>query len=164
MGEQAVSGGADVLVTIGLGSCIGLALIERSKGVAGLAHVVLPDSHEAHSGQAAAKFADTAVPALVEALEALGAATSRLEAVLVGGAQMFAFTRGEGSNLDVGARNDAAVTAALDRASIPVRAKATGGSKGRTIRVHVVSGFVTVREAGGAEEHLFGPTTMPKAA
>ena len=44
MGELAASAVAgDVLVSLGLGSCIGLALVDRRHGVAGLAHVVLPD-------------------------------------------------------------------------------------------------------------------------
>ena len=34
----------DVLVSLGLGSCIGLALVDESVGVAGLVHIVLPAS------------------------------------------------------------------------------------------------------------------------
>jgi len=165
MGEHAASAAAeDVLVTIGLGSCIGLAMVDRANRIAGLAHVVLPDSHESQPPHPAAKFADTAVPALLDELAALGASRAQLEAVLVGGAQMFGFSRKPGSGLDVGARNDAAVTAALERARIPLRARATGGNKGRTIRVEVSTGSITVREAGGREEHLLAPDAAARAA
>jgi chemotaxis protein CheD len=161
MGELAVSSeDDDVLVTIGLGSCIGLALVDRVSGVAGLAHVVLPDSTEAGQADSAAKFADTAVPALVNELGTAGASRSHLEAVLAGGAQMFGFGRKDHSRLDIGVRNDAAVTAALERERIPLRAKATGGNKGRTIRVHVSTGSITVREAGGDEERLLGTEAL----
>jgi chemotaxis protein CheD len=148
--------GGDVLVTIGLGSCIGLALLDRARSLAGLAHVVLPEASGSDDGSPA-KFANTAVPVLVEQLVRLGASAGRLEAVLVGGAHMFSFGRKDGAGLDVGARNEAAVTAALEKLRIPIRAKATGGTKGRTIRVHVGSGLVTVKEAGGLESQLFAP-------
>lgn len=156
MGELAVSSEDDVLVTIGLGSCIGLALVDRGSGIAGLAHVVLPESGEAGPARSAATFADTAVPALLERLASAGADRRRLEAVLAGGAQMFRFGRRSDAGLEIGVRNDQAVTAALARERIPLRAKATGGNRGRTIRVHVSTGVITVREAGGEERRLLG--------
>jgi chemotaxis protein CheD len=155
MGELAFSRtGGDVLVAIGLGSCIGLALIDRKLPIAGLAHVMLP---EAPNGDADApgKFADLAVPALREELVALGASPSRLDAVLVGGAQMFSFGQNGGSRLDVGSRNEEAVRTALETARIPVKATATAGKTGRTVRVHVENGVVLVKEAGQPSNELF---------
>ena len=149
MGELAVSRTAgDVLVAIGLGSCIGLALTDRRIGVAGLAHVVLPDC-QGDRPVNPRKYADLAVPELVAGLEALGARRIRLRGVLVGGASMFAV-----SGLDVGHRNEAAVREQLSALRIPVVAAATGGARGRTVRVDVASAGVTVREAGGAEFEL----------
>ena len=90
MGELAVSSSAgDVLVSLGLGSCIGLALLDRRMGVAGLAHVVLPGSG-GQPPENPRKFADLAIPDLLAQLAGLGARRVRLEAVLVGGASMFA--------------------------------------------------------------------------
>ena len=86
---------------------------------------------------------------------ALGAATSRLHAVLVGGAQMFALARA--ASLDIGRRNEQAVRAALAVAGIAVRAAVTGGSSGRTMRVHVGTGLVTCKEAGSIEERIAEP-------
>jgi chemotaxis protein CheD len=153
MGEIAASRNAgDVLVAIGLGSCIGLALVDRVTSVAGLAHVMLPDSSGGNS-DVSFKFADHAVPALREKVVGLGALPSRLEAVLVGGAQMFALT---GGLLDIGARNEAATLAELSKLRIPVKAKATAGNKGRTIRVFVEEARVVFKEAGGTEVALLG--------
>ncbi len=152
MGEYVASGASgDVLVSLGLGSCIGLALIDRRAGVCGLAHVVLPHGDGA-PGDTPGKWANTAVPALQDAMEAQGARGIRLEAVLVGGASMFAAAAG---GMEVGQRNEAAVRAELKRRRIPVRATATGGSRGRTIRVFVDDCRVTVREAGGTEQVLW---------
>jgi chemotaxis protein CheD len=150
MGELATSATpGEVLVTIGLGSCVGVALVDARRPIVGLAHVMLP------AGDAdgpVAKFADSGVPRLAEAVRELGAA--RLEAVLVGGAQMFSFSGENGGN--IGARNEAAVRDELARLSIPVRAAATGGRRGRTVRVHVEGARVTVREVAGVEEQVYG--------
>lgn len=146
----------DVLISIGLGSCIGLALVDAERGVAGLAHILLPNSTSS-GDRSRGKFADTAVPALVELVTSLGAPRSALRAVMVGGAQMFDLGKKGVSTLDIGARNEHATRAALERARIPLRAEAIGGGKGRTIRVHVGDGRVTVKEAGGAETALWTP-------
>ena len=60
MGEIVASANAgDVLTCVGLGSCIGLALVDRRARVAGLAHVMLPESTP--SATQVGKFADLAV-------------------------------------------------------------------------------------------------------
>jgi len=158
MGELAVSAAADdELVSMGLGSCVGVALLDRERGIAGLAHVMLPEANAAYS--APAKFADRAVPALLASTERLGARRERMVAVLAGGAQMFG---GNGrttgvAGLDLGARNEAAVRAALAEVGISVRATATGGDRGRTVRVRVGEARVSVKEAGGVEVSLWHP-------
>jgi chemotaxis protein CheD len=162
MGEMAVSrDSGHVLVSLGLGSCIGLALVDPRGGVAGLAHVVLPDS----SGRAdkLGRFADQAVPELLAQIERLGAVRPRVKAVLVGGASMFALGS---AGLDVGPRNEAAVRDALKALRVEIAATETGGDRGRTIRVNVESGRVTSREAGGSEKELFAgaPARTPLRA
>jgi len=151
MGELAASAVAgDVLASLGLGSCIGLALLDRRTGTCGLAHVVLPES-AGQSGPEALKFADRAVPELVSRVVAAGGRRPRLEAALVGGASMFATSS---PALEVGQRNETAVREQLQALGIPVIATETGGKRGRTIRVHIASTRVTVREAGGKEADL----------
>ena len=95
------------------------------------------------------KFADLAVPALIDRSRAAPEpAGRRLEAVLAGGARMFAL-----GELDIGARNAAAVRAGLAASGLTVRAAETGGSRGRTMRVVVGDCTVTVKEAGGQLDH-----------
>jgi chemotaxis protein CheD len=156
MGELAVSSEpGHVLVSLGLGSCVALALLDRRMGIAGLAHIVLPRSQDPVN-ENPRKFADLAVPELVSELQALGARRIRLEAVLVGGASMFDVSA---SSLEVGQRNEAAVRELLGSMRIPVTAAATGGTRGRTVRVDVGRAAVTVREAGGKETELLAGTT-----
>jgi chemotaxis protein CheD len=160
MGELAASKTAgDMLVTLGLGSCIGLVLMDRRMGVAGLAHVVLPDSG-GHTEVNKYKFADHAVPELIKRVCALGARRPMLEAVMVGGASMFSFG---GNGLEVGQRNEAAVREELAKLRVPVIASETGGAKGRTVRVHVETGLVTSKAAGETELELY-PATLAKVA
>jgi chemotaxis protein CheD len=153
MGELATAGrGGANLVSIGLGSCIGLALLDRSKRAAGLAHVMLPAAPPEGHGGSPGKFADHAVGALLAELASLGVRRQGLEAVLVGGARMFSV----GSSMDIGARNEEGVRAALRTAGIPVRAAETRGSTGRTIRVLTSEAVVTVKAAGAQPITLFG--------
>lgn len=154
IGEHTASDNeGDVLSSVGLGSCIGLALVDEQHGVLGLAHILLPASRDG-AGPAPGKFADTAVPALIDRMVRLGAVKRAFEAILVGGAQMFSF--GAKSQLDIGARNEEATRKALQLQGIPVRAAATAGNKGRTVNVYVGHRAVTAKEAGGREVPLFG--------
>jgi chemotaxis protein CheD len=149
IGEIVVSRNPDEeLVALGLGSCIGVVMIDTQSQVAGLAHVMLPES----AGEPAAegKFADTAVPELIDRMVALGAVRDRLRIAITGGAAMF----GTGGQLEIGARNDAAVRTALSAAGLRCHAADTGGTQGRTVRVHVGAGTAMVRIAGGAETEL----------
>ncbi len=148
MGEIEVSKqSGDELVARGLGSCIGLAVVDRYAGVAGLAHIVLPQSSE--TDRQIGKFADLAVPALIDRVCEVGASRRRLEAVLAGGARMF-----ELGELDIGARNAEAVRTELAASGLSVRAAATGGRRGRTMRVEVGDCTVMVKEAGGVSTTL----------
>ncbi len=149
MGEIEVSKRTgEELVARGLGSCIGLALIDRLSGVAGMAHIVLPDS--GGSDREPGKFADTAVPAMLAQMQSAGAVTRQLDAVLAGGARMF-----ELGEMDIGARNADAVKAGLTRAGLKIRAAETGGTRGRTLRLTVGDFEVTVKEAGGEPVTLY---------
>ena len=149
MGEMVVSSDPnEELVALGLGSCIGLAIVDRTAGVAGLAHIVLPESND--RGDQVGKFADTAVPELIAQMRKAGAVERRFETAIAGGARMFEMSGG----LDIGSRNEAAVRAALAQARITVKAAQTGGSSGRTVKITVSDLLVTVRSAGQQPETL----------
>lgn len=147
----------DVLAATGLGSCVALVLVGEASRVvvAGLAHVLLPDSGVAQSrpGRDPLKFADTAVPRLLDSMTAVGARRRTLRAALVGGSRMFDF--GPTSGRDIGERNAVSVRRILHEARIELVAEDVGGACGRTVRVEVGSGRVTVQRArGGAMELL----------
>ncbi|MCW2924201.1 MAG: CheD, stimulates methylation of protein [Thermoleophilia bacterium] len=154
-GLEVAAAGDDVrLVTVGLGSCVGVAVIDTRSGAVGLAHVFLPEAPPsgAKPGAGAGTYAATAVPELVRRVARAGGPqrTQRLVAVLVGGATMFGGGR---PGQDIGERNVAAVTAALTAAGVPVVASEVGGTHGRTMYVHGGDAAdVRVRQVGGAEQ------------
>lgn len=131
--------------TSGLGSCVGVVIYDQSKGIAGLIHVMLPDSKVAKSGPVnIAKFADTGIPALLDLLKKAGASTYKLKAKIAGGAQMFQFTSSN-DTMRIGPRNVEAVLEQLKKHSIPVLAKDTGGNSGRTIEFNPETGLLNIR-------------------
>lgn len=146
MGEMAVSDDhRDVFSVIGLGSCVATILVAPEKRVAGLAHVVLPESQMTGGREApAGKFADTAVPAMLKAFEALGAEPQDTYAVLVGGATMFGGA-GRSKLAAVGERNIEAVRAELAAHRIGIASEEVGGDAGRSVHVAVADLDVYVR-------------------
>lgn len=123
----------DTIRTSGLGSCVGVVLYDEVKKLAGLVHIMLPDSSMSRSETINfAKFADTGIIALVEKLIEEGAQKYRLKAKIAGGAQMFQFSSAK-DMMRIGPRNVEAVKKVLKELGIPLVAEDTGGNKGRTI-------------------------------
>jgi chemotaxis protein CheD len=128
-----------------------VVLHDSVAGVGGMAHVLLDSSGGMSDGcPCPGKFADTAVRALVEAMERLGALRLRITARIAGGANMFS---GGGQALDIGARNIEAVRRGLAALSIPVVAADVGGSWARSVVFDVSTGAVGV-STGGAHTWL----------
>jgi len=141
--DTGVGEAGDTLVTLGLGSCVAVMLHDPAARVGGLAHVLLPDTSHAREQKNPAKFARTAIPHLVGAMERLGARRERLTARLAGGACMFSglmTTRG----MNMGARNLIACRETLAELDIPERGADVGGEHGRSVRFCVGEGKVVI--------------------
>jgi len=131
--------------TTGLGSCVGVTLYDSAARVAGMAHVMLPSSEIAReSAFNAAKYADSAVPALIALMEEAGASVKRMVAKMAGGAQMFAFAT-QSDTMRIGPRNVESCKQALSLLSIPLRSEDTGANYGRTIELDSRTGILTIR-------------------
>lgn len=135
----------NIIRTTGLGSCVGLTMYDPGKKVGGMAHVMLPSSEIAREGTLnIAKFADTAIPELLNRLLQLGATRGRIVAKMAGGSQMFAFAGGN-DTMRIGPRNVESCKLALEQLNIPLIAEDTGGSYGRTIEIACSSGLLYIR-------------------
>lgn len=154
MGEMKEALHPDELQTMGLGSCVGIVLYAVSVPLAMMAHVVLPDSRQSRGSVVTrAKFADTAVEAMVESMAKKGLAPRQLAAKIAGGAQMFQSRYPDGA-LRIGARNVQAVRRCLKDAGIRLEAEETGGRYGRTIRFHPGSRTLVVKIFNGIEKQI----------
>lgn len=142
---KVVLGKDEILKTTGLGSCVGVILFDRIAMVAGMAHVMLPNSSIAREGIVnVAKYADTAIPDMLERMYILGANKGRLIAKLAGGAQMFAFS-GTSDTMRIGPRNVETCKEILLKQQIPIHAEDTGANYGRTIEFHCSTGMLHIR-------------------
>lgn len=137
------------LITLGLGSCIGLVIYDEVNKVAGMAHIMLPDSKGSHDKvDKLGKFADTAVPTVVEELLKKKAQKNRLKAKFAGGAQMFALAGSQTDFLAVGSRNASETAAKLKELGIPVISSDTGGNRGRTVEFSTETWMLRVKVLG----------------
>jgi chemotaxis protein CheD len=135
--------GEDILVTIGLGSCVAILLHDRVARVGGLAHVLLPSPALTRKDTNPAKFPQTALPKLLELMGQHGASARRITARLVGGASMFAGLAQPGT-IQMGERNIVASRQALYQHGLALTAEATGGDYGRTVKLWVADGRLEV--------------------
>jgi len=156
MADLVVSKHPATLVTLGLGSCIGLVIYDQTSRVAGMVHIMLPDSRDAKNLPKPGKFADTAVPLLLEELAKLGAGNkAQLRAKMAGGAQMFAMPgKADNAIFAVGNRNVEATTKLLAATGIKVVASDTGGSKGRTVEFSTETLKLIVKTLGSGVKEL----------
>ena len=127
-------------------------MIDEATGIGGLSHIMLPDSTLSLNGKdMPMRFADTAVPMLIEKLVALGASRVRLKAKIAGGALMFATAS---DRFNIGERNIAAVTEALRKENIPIIAKDVGLNYGRTVYFYPETGIMEVKAAAKGTKQL----------
>lgn len=125
-----------------VGSCIALGLHHPRMKMGVLAHIVLPDS--AGRGGLPGKFADTAVPRMLEMFKEAGVPTHNLTAKLAGGANMF----GGAGPLQIGDANVEAVVQALRHAGLRVAAQDVGGNRGRRVTFECTDGKMIVECVG----------------
>ncbi len=137
-----------VLRTI-LGSCVGVCVYDRMKKTGGMAHVLLPNNPGDGNHE---KYADSAIPKLIEQMLKDGCKKEFLSAKLAGGASMFKFnanvTLGQ-----IGDRNIEVCKQVLEKNGIPVVVEDTGGNAGRVIDFFLDDGRLKVKAAG--EEKIY---------
>ena len=147
MADLNVTKAPGVLTTLGLGSCVGIALYDPTSKVAGLAHIMLPDSTKLQNNKNVAKFADSAMAKLVADMVKIGANKARLQAKIAGGAQMFAFNS-KNEEMRIGDRNVEATLKLLKQYGIPLIAYEVGANYGRTVELHAADGRFVIKTIG----------------
>lgn len=150
MADYKVGKSPDILMTAGLGSCIGVCIYDLQSKIGGMAHIMLPNSRDNMKGNPA-KYADTCLAMMLGELTKLGVVKTRLKAKMAGGAQMFSFT-GQTPLLKIGERNAEAMEQELKKAGIPLLAYDVGGNFGRTISFDIQSGKLHIKTINYGEK------------
>lgn len=152
MSEIVVAKAPKVLVTLGLGSCVAVCIYDFFFKVGGMAHIMLPDSSLSSDNAVTnrGKFADTAIPDLVEALQREGALKERMVVKIAGGAQMFSFN-GLNNQIQIGVRNVAAVEKILAEMGLKITNRSVGGNVGRSVFMDLETGGVKIRMLNSPE-------------
>ncbi|MCI9123290.1 MAG: chemotaxis protein CheD [Eubacterium sp.] len=137
----------DAITTLGLGSCIGIAIYDPVTKIGGLAHIMLPDSTKIRNNSNIAKFADTGITELVNRMVRAGAVRSRMVAKIAGGAKMFEVT---GADIigNIGLKNAMASKKKLKELGIRLIAEDTGLNYGRTVELHCDTGEYYIKSVG----------------
>jgi chemotaxis protein CheD len=125
-----------------LGSCVAVIISDKKRGIHGLAHIMLPE--RVRNDTVTAKYAETAIPALLRDMESKGSRKRDMRAFLVGGACMFELRNGNGI-INVGKKNVDASKKILEELGISVAFEDTGGRTGRTIIFDGEKGTVSVK-------------------
>lgn len=144
IGDLKVCKAPDVLITYALGSCVGVCLLDAAVGVGGLSHIMLPESNSTSAAATPMRFADTALPLLIQQMERMGASKSRMKAKIAGGATMFATAS---DKFNIGERNIEAVKKFLNANRIPILAQDIGLDYGRTQLFYPATGVMEIRAA-----------------
>lgn len=141
----------DSLISYALGSCVGICLYDSMAKIAGMSHVLLPSKTE--SDKNLMKFADTAIPMLMDRMLKMGANRIRMTAKIAGGANMFSGMM-RSSTSRIGERNVEQTKATLKELGIRIVAEDTGGTYGRTIEFSGETGILYVRSLSNQNKEL----------
>jgi chemotaxis protein CheD len=153
LGEVVVSRNPnDVLVAYGLGSCLGISMIDPDHHVCGLLHAVLPVRMNG-SDPGSAKFVDSGVETLLNSMLEQGANRRKIILRMAGGANML-IASGISTTFDIGTRNINSARQIFQKLNLYLKSEDVGGNLGRTVRLYVVQERVTVRVINGTERDL----------
>ena len=143
--EYAVKKAPARIVTHGLGSCLAIAIYSPEHQTGGLAHVMLPVAFGDDVAPNPAKYADTAVVAILNEMKEIGIRPKDLVAKLAGGAEMFPgmITR------RIGARNALSARKTLGFYNVRVLSEDVGGNIGRSVEFFIDSGDLLIRTLKG---------------
>ena len=149
MAELKVAKAPGKIAALGLGSCVAICAYDSVVKVGGIVHVMLPSSSMAVDGGInRAKFADTALPFLLEEIKKVGAEPNRLDIKLVGGAEMFV-NEVKNGRLKIGERNLKEIEEACQKYGFKITGRCVGGNSGKSVTLDLDSGEVQVRTING---------------
>lgn len=147
MADMKIAKSPQILTTLGLGSCVGIVIYDTNLKIAGLAHIMLPDSSKIRNNTNIYKFADTAILDMIAQLISEGCSQYNLVSKIAGGSQMFDFKNVD-EEMRIGTRNVNAITNILREKRIPILSSDTGNNYGRTVEFYTETGKFKIKTVG----------------
>ena len=139
-----------MLVTYGLGSCIGVALHDPQSGVGGMLHYQLPSATMDQEGaqKKPLMYADTGMTHLLTHMEGMGAKRKRMQVKIAGGAQIM----NDAKAFQIGKRNYAAIRQFLWKNGMFINAEDVGGKSARNLYLRIADGKTMIKQQGKETE------------
>jgi chemotaxis protein CheD len=141
---------AETLVAFSIGSGIVVSIYDPFTRTGGMLSLVLPESSTMSPEKAERHpymFADTGLPALLEAFEDIGATTENLKIVIAGGAQVM----DQKAEFNIGLKNHRAVSAFFFNRNLSIDHEDIGGISRRTLSLDIGSGCNIIQTIGQGE-------------
>ena len=153
MSEMKIAKAPEILITRGLGSCLGITIYDSIKKIGAMAHPMLPDIDKAKIKSSPLRFVNSVIDKMIEGLQKQGCLKRNLVAKLFGGAHMFSFIS-QDSVLNVGERNIDIAKLVLQKHGIKIAAEELRGSIGRTIELHLENGKVYIKTISSGDKEV----------
>ena len=141
---------AETLVAFSIGSGIVVSIYDPLSRTGGMLSVVLPESSTMSPEKAERHpymFADTGLPALLEAFEDVGAKIENIKIVIVGAAQIM----DQKAEFNIGLKNHQAVSAFFIHKNLGIDHEDIGGISRRTLSLDIGSGCNIIQTIGRGE-------------
>lgn len=131
---------AENLTSTGIGSCLVITLYDPKLRLGSICHPMLSPETRHGNPKPDAIYIDTAIEEMLEKLLLSGAVRERLEAKIVGAANMFAAFKS-----DVSRKNVAGAKEKLKKEGIRLAGECVGGFIGRSVEFALDTGIMTVK-------------------
>lgn len=130
-----------------LGSCVGVAIIDKDNGIGGLYHILLPEPTFGTDTWEPLNYAATGMPSFLNALYDAGARKENMRAVVAGGSLVGSISQ-QDLSLDLGGRTAEIADRILEEEGITIDKTETGGYFNCNITVDLEEMECRVEPAG----------------
>ncbi len=172
MGEGVILESPYIIKSVGLGSCVAVAMYDHESKIGGLAHIMFPVSSLKPKlefiiqktetiilnsefwilNSSTYQYADTAIPAILEEMRIRGCSRRNITAKIAGGAKMFSSY--SGIIAGIGEQNAKSIKDILKSERIPLAGMDIGGRHGRSVEFYLSSGRVVVKGFGKEDKEI----------
>ncbi len=143
-----------------LGTCVGAAVFDKTAGVGGIIHLLLPEPIYPDSVHQPEKYATTGIPIFLKSLIEAGATPGNMKAVFAGGALVGPVNH-QDLNLDIGGRTAEKALEILKKEGIEIEKSETGGFFTCSLSLNMSTWKCEIEPAGFDRQDETQPVATP---